>query len=358
MFKKRRRAFALKEEYIFYTMLTISLLVMYLPIEFSKRNKKVDFALFNSIYNSWGEWAIKAALVLLGIISFYLAFRILKQYFIINNNPLSKIRSAAQGYVEVEGVQAFLPGKSLCSPLTKTPCTWYAYMVEELSSTGKGSHWVVKESGESSEHFMLVDTTGQCIISPDGADVFTRFYKVWIDPDNKRCTEQLLMPNEHVYVTGVFRTFSSSDINPESAEKNQKVLDLVKQWKQDYARLLQEFDVNKDGNLDKDEWDNVVRAAEKQINGQYPDSSSEDVVTVNIISKEGRKLDEPFIISDLRKKEILMKFHKKFVFYLVIFFVTIVAFCTVKTWYYHTLVKLYGSTPPIRGAFLSEPLSK
>jgi hypothetical protein len=37
----------------------------------------------------------------------------------------SRVRSAAQGYVELDGVGMLPPGSTNRSPLTGTPCTWF-----------------------------------------------------------------------------------------------------------------------------------------------------------------------------------------------------------------------------------------
>lgn len=106
---------------------------------------------------------------------------------------------------------------------------------------------------------------------------------------------------------------------------------------------MEKYDINKNGQLDENEWENVIKAAEQEINKQYPNISKDDTVTeginlINIISKEGRMLNQPFLISTVRKKEVLKKFHRKFAFYLIIFFISAVAACTVDTWYYLPLI--------------------
>ena len=343
----KKGKFSLKEEWVFYIMLYSTFIALYLPFKFSERHKNLDTVLFKENYHLWGKMVIVIALLLLTAVAFYLAFRILNQYLIVKNNPISKIRSAAQGYIEIEGIQAVLPGKTLLlSPLSKTPCTWYAYIIEELRRNSRGgSYWAVKESGESKEHFMLVDTTGQCIICPEGADIFTSLYTVWIDEEDPRLryTERLLLPNVHAYITGVFRTLPGVSQNEDVIEKHKEVSALIKKWKQDYSVLLEKYDTNKNGKLDEDEWRNVIKSAEQEINNQYPtptnsDGMVEEAGLVNIISKEGRMLDQPFLISNLRKSEVLKKFHAKFAFYLVVFFVSAIAACTPDTWYYDILV--------------------
>src|SRR5690606_32876337 len=46
------------------------------------------------------------------------------------NTPTSKIRSAAQGYVELYGTLDELPGGQLEAPLTGTACLWWRFRIE------------------------------------------------------------------------------------------------------------------------------------------------------------------------------------------------------------------------------------
>jgi hypothetical protein len=65
------------------------------------------------------------------------------------DTPTSKIRSAAQGYVELYGVLEALPDMQLRGPLTGKPCLWWRFRIEEYRSSGKKRSWRVIESGAS-----------------------------------------------------------------------------------------------------------------------------------------------------------------------------------------------------------------
>jgi|GEM_PF-6884927 len=327
---KKKDPYSLKEEYFCHIVGVICIILFIFPFLGNKTS--------HDCHNTWSflnttyyVWILKISLILWAVLSFYLAFVILKQYFITNDNPISKIHSAPQGYVELEGIQNYLPNKSLTSPLSNTSCTWYAYIVEEK----RGRYWHEIESGESTENFLMTDTTGQCIIYPDGADIFPHTYKEWYDTPpghwyKHRYVEQLLTPNEYIYVSGIFRTLD----NPQIKEKQEEVFQLIKEWKQDYGKLLQNFDIkpNKDGEIEPNDWEKIVKSAEQQINSKYP-NSLENPKTVNTISNHGIMLDQPFIISGLRKKDLLKKLYFKFIFYIVLFFTLIVPIFTIQTWY-------------------------
>ena len=117
-----------------------------------------------SSHEFWFHAAITIGLTAAG---FYFAFEFFKRARVIEDTPTSKIRSAAQGYVELIGVGDNLDGPVTVAPLTKTPCTWYRYKVEKLGD----KHDHVVDSGTSEDLFVLVGKTGRCVIDPDGAIV-------------------------------------------------------------------------------------------------------------------------------------------------------------------------------------------
>lgn len=280
----------------------------------------------------------KTFFILWAIVSFHLAFVIFKKYLVIYNNPTSKINSAAQGYVEIQGIQHCLPNKNINAPLSGIDCTWYRYTIQEKKYTfgSRWKQWVEIEKGESKENFMVVDTTGQCIIYPDEADIFPNSEKVWYDgswalTSKYRYTEQLLIPNEYIYVCGMFSTV----VDPRIKKKQEEVFKLIKEWKQNYPKLLEKFDikVNKDGTIDPSVWERVVKGAEVEIDLRYPENDLNQVKSVNIISGKGLMLDEPFIISALQEKELLKKLQIKSCCYLVWSFVLIFPIFSIDSWY-------------------------
>src|SRR3954469_17656132 len=91
-----------------------------------------------------------------------------RRYRQVDDVPTSRIASAAQGYVELLGTSVPIDNAPLLSPVSGRPCCWYRYCIERKTSSDKWQH---QESGESIAHFLLVDDTGECIISPDGAEV-------------------------------------------------------------------------------------------------------------------------------------------------------------------------------------------
>lgn len=335
----KKGRFSLREEYVCHTIGVVCVVIMVLPFWVKHHDPGSSYAsVFRDIKYIW---IVKTAFISWAITSFYLAFIILKQYFIINNNPIAKINSAAQGYAAIEGIQACLTGKPLTSPISNTPCTWYSYVVEEYkqqSFVGGRKYWTVIKNEESDEHFTLTDTTGRCVVYPESADIFPNVYETWYDKSwfagrKYRYTEQLLIPNTRVYIVGVFRTIIASIADTESKEQREEVLNILKAWKKDYKLLLQKFDTNKDGTIDSEEWDKVVKCAEEQISQKYPTVVSGKSHSINIISKDGLMSNQPFIISALRKKDVANKFYFKFIFHVSLFMVAIITAFTLDRWY-------------------------
>jgi hypothetical protein len=222
--------------------------------------------------------ALAAALVY----SFWYAFKSWAKNRTIVDTPTSRVRSAAQGYVELSG-RGVLPANSRNKgPLTGLPCTWWRYEIEDRGRRG-GSRSV--DSGTSVEPFVLDDGTGQCLIDPRGAEVFPSVTTVWygseewpqeripggggmlgwlldrIPTGRYRYTEHRLQIQEHVCALGAFRSEGGISVDdPEAA-----ITDLLHQWKQDQAALLQRFDTNHDGTLSAAEWELARAAARKQV---------------------------------------------------------------------------------------------
>ena len=101
----------------------------------------------------------------------------LRQGRTVEDTPTSRVRSAAQGYVELEGRGLLPEGVQSLAPLTGLPCTWWSFRIEE--SEGSRRRWSVVESGKSQLPFLLDDGTGQCLIDPRGAQVFGASRTVW-----------------------------------------------------------------------------------------------------------------------------------------------------------------------------------
>ncbi|MEQ1815560.1 MAG: E3 ubiquitin--protein ligase, partial [Nitrosomonas sp.] len=71
------------------------------------------------------------ALLLAILISFYLFVRNWKRLRIIEDTPTAKLRSAHQGYIELEGKGQFVDDQPIYAPLSNHPCLWYRSLIEQ-----------------------------------------------------------------------------------------------------------------------------------------------------------------------------------------------------------------------------------
>ncbi len=205
---------------------------------------------------------------------------------LVEDTAVSRIRSAAQGYVELTGHGLALPSAHSNAPLTGIPCTWWRYKIEELGRAGRSRGWSVVDSGTSESPFMLDDGTGRCLVDPRGAEVFPRSKSVWYGPtpwpqvripdgegffgrladalipgDRYRYTEHRLQEHETVCALGAYRTLGGvSAEDPERA-----VAELLRGWKHDQRSLLERFDTNHDGVLQSEEWERARAAARREV---------------------------------------------------------------------------------------------
>ncbi len=238
---------------------------------------------------NWEFWGIVVIAIIINIISLWAFVRNFKYARLIEDTPTSKIRSAAQGFVELEGRGVYLTDTPIISPLTGKHCIWYKYEIEKQHGTGKNKSWRTVESGSSSHPIVLEDTTGKCILQLKGASIHAVISNTWQGMQRKpsplsverqdsmmqfgqyRYHEELIIENSPLYALGHFKTTRSTD----NFTKSQAVGQLISEWKSDYQSLLHRFDKNKDGEIDEKEWKLVRLAAEleaedleKQLNSE------------------------------------------------------------------------------------------
>jgi len=230
-------------------------------------------------------WLIMIGLAVAAVYSFWWACKAWAKNRTIEDTPTSRIRSAAQGYVELSGRGTMPPNAENKGPLTGIPCTWWRYKIEERSRSGRSRSWSTIQSDTSEAPFLLDDGTGQCLVDPRGAEVFPGATDVWHGPsewpdvripngtglfgwlvdacmtDKYRYTEHRLQSNEHVCALGAFRSVGGVSVeNPDDV-----VAELLHQWKHDQATLLARFDRDHDGSLNSAEWEEARAAARKQV---------------------------------------------------------------------------------------------
>jgi hypothetical protein len=253
-------------------------------------------------------WLVVAALAACAGYSFWYACKAWAKNRVIADTPTSRVRSAAQGYVELCG--RGLPAEHVTkAPLTGTPCTWWRYKIEQRGGSGRGRSWCTIDGDTSSAPFLLDDDTGQCLVDPCGAEVFPSVTSRWYGPsawptDGRvpdgsgvfgwlvdqlfsgayRYTEYRLQPREPLYAIGAFRSLGGIDGGGTDAA----IADLLHKWKQDKPALLARFDTDHDGSLSASEWERARAAACREVDARRADEERGPMHNVLADPMDGR----------------------------------------------------------------------
>jgi E3 Ubiquitin ligase len=104
-----------------------------------------------------------------GVYLFIQGFRLLQRRHLILDTPLSKIRSASMGMVELNGLA--VGPNTLIAPITNRPCYYHRTLVWEWKQSGKNKQWVRVAAECMHVPFYLDDNTAKVMIDPQGADL-------------------------------------------------------------------------------------------------------------------------------------------------------------------------------------------
>ena len=229
-----------------------------------------------------------ACLSIMAAISIVAWLSALSRMRAIRDTPTSRIASAAQGYVELQGIGRPFADQPVLGQLSLLPCLWYRYRIEKRESSNK---WKTLESGESSDSFVLRDETGECVIDPEHAEILTRHRDQWHDLDY-RYTEWKLIERDRIYVIGQYRTQGGGSLEFNTREE---LNDLLAEWKKDMPSLLKRFDLDNNGVLDMREWMLARSAARREVARMEREEQAQP--DINIVSRP--RSGELFLISNL-----------------------------------------------------------
>jgi hypothetical protein len=233
---------------------------------------------------------------------------------VLKDTPRSLIRSAAQGYVELQGTAKLMPGAPIYAPLTGKCCVWWSYRIESRSRSG-GSWRTLDGSSRdtSTDIFMIEDGTGQCVIDPDKSDVTPSASDVWSGstpmPEGGpgtgsfmgryRYVEHRIEEGVDLCALGYFHTQDPVS----GAMIDEEVRQQLAAWKKDQAWVLQHFDTNHDGQVDMQEWDAARQEARRLVLEREREDMQRPPVNVLNRPKDGRQ----FIISALPRDRLEMR---------------------------------------------------
>lgn len=248
---------------------------------------------------------------------FVKALNDLRVALVLKDTPTSKIRSASQGYVELDG-HAEVPGDTpIVSPLSGMECVWWRYKIERSVSSEGEKKWKIHSSNESLEPFLLVDSTGKCLVHPKGAKVVHYKEAVWYgDTPHRpklgtarvfnstnsayRFSETMIFKNERLYACGMFKTSGGDN---DATTRAQTVRKLLGRWKRD-AEKMREFDTNDDGTVDMGEWDVARQMA---VDTADCERMQRGVSAVKHMLVDPKSRSRPYLLSSKCQEKVVSK---------------------------------------------------
>jgi hypothetical protein len=175
-----------------------------------------------------------------GVVLFFWGFSQWRTRRLMEDIPTSTIRAMAPGLVEISGKA--VNWSLFQGPFTREDCVYYEYLVEQLVSSGKSSHWETILKGSSKTYpFFVQDDTGMALVQPEGAQVLipddyvlkTGLFTdvpghvvAFLDQNNISCrtffgfektlrfTEKHFLPGETVFVMGTCQETQANPLNP------------------------------------------------------------------------------------------------------------------------------------------------
>jgi hypothetical protein len=261
-------------------------------------------------------WTLAAVSGLLALAALVASLSRLRRDRYLADTPLVRIRSAAQGYVRVEGIAREPPGESLRSPLTGRACVWWDYRVDYREKSDKGATlYRAIEQATSVTPFVLNDADGECLVGPVGAEVTATINDRWRGNTPRPTSlpyfqsgfllagtgdyvyhERLISPGSRLSVLGELRSHT------EFGAVDEKTKEILRLWKLNQPALLRRFDRNHDGQIDASEWDAARAAAHAEAEATVLHSPIERVGVIGQTTH-----GEPFLIAPLDGRRLVRR---------------------------------------------------
>ncbi|MGM0516554.1 MAG: GIDE domain-containing protein [Pseudomonadota bacterium] len=268
-------------------------------------------------------WGGSIVLILLFL---FLGFRYFIRARIVAHTPTSKLRSAAQGFNEIEGSGRPVNSAPLKSPLTFTPCLWYDVVVERQEGSGKNRRWVTVNRNRSDALFLVEDDTGEAYVDPDHARIVEHRKNRWRERgarswqagvvgggnDDYRYTERLIVPGFPLYVLGWLETrgHRNDGISLNEAVERRRE-QLIREWQADH-RQRQRFDIDGDGEISQREWDWALRLARAQARKEVREADGEGRGRANVAHLIRRPDNgDPYIISGIDQETLVRRKYRR-----------------------------------------------
>jgi E3 ubiquitin ligase len=244
---------------------------------------------------------------------------------VVEDTPLVKIRSAAQGYVKVYGQVRATADGPVAAPLSSRSCVWWSFDVAERQRTSNNrTEWCSVESASSVTPFVLADADSECLVGPVNAEITPTTNDVWygseprphnappasrvmFESSNYRYTERLLKVGDLLSVVGELRS------NSEISREDDAAVALLHQWKQDQKALLARFDADHDGRLNATEWEAARQAAAAEAETNLLKSP------ISRVSVIGEPVNgQPFMIAPMDAEHLVRREKRRAALFLVL----------------------------------------
>ena len=260
-----------------------------------------------------GSLALAVLVAAAGCFALAIARRAWLRARLVEDTPTALVRSAAQGFVRLEGAAQLMPGEPIIAPLSRLPCVWWRYRIEERR--GSDERWQSLETDTSSAHFELADVTGTVLVDPDGAELHGTTSVTWYGDspqptagppalegfrgfgDDYRYTEERIEADAFIHALGHLTTERPGLGLGHDAE----VAARLRAWKRDPAKRA-EFDADGNGELDQAEWEQARQAA--LLETVRTDAAAPHRPT-HVLRKP--KSGQPFLLGAMAPEELVLR---------------------------------------------------
>ena len=260
-----------------------------------------------------GSLALAVLVAAAGCFALAIARRAWLRARLVEDTPTALVRSAAQGFVRLEGAAQLMPGEPIIAPLSRLPCVWWRYRIEERR--GSDERWQSLETDTSSAHFELADVTGTVLVDPDGAELHGTTSVTWYGDspqptagppalegfrgfgDDYRYTEERIEADAFIHALGHLTTERPGLGLGHDAE----VAARLRAWKRDPAKRA-DFDADGNGELDQAEWEQARQAA--LLETVRTDAAAPHRPT-HVLRKP--KSGQPFLLGAMAPEELVLR---------------------------------------------------
>ena len=260
-----------------------------------------------------GSLALAVLVAAAGCFALAIARRAWLRARLVEDTPTALVRSAAQGFVRLEGAAQLMPGEPIIAPLSRLPCVWWRYRIEERR--GSDERWQSLETDTSSAHFELADVTGTVLVDPDGAELHGTTSVTWYGDspqptagppalegfrgfgDDYRYTEERIEADAFIHALGHLTTERPGL----GLGHDSEVAARLRAWKRDPAKRA-EFDADGNGELDQAEWEQARQAA--LLETVRTDAAAPHRPT-HVLRKP--KSGQPFLLGAMAPEELVLR---------------------------------------------------